>query len=146
MRILKPEDFDEAWTYFEKNKEWFPHVRKFHIRNRLNWGQVICEDGVLITQQVYARSGKIGHDTDVVTKKGDHLIHQIIAEKQGSGAASKVITKYFDYVKTDVWLTVRAANHRANVFYGKIGMSMVGHIYWSKHTMKGNVWKYEKQF
>jgi len=144
MRFLTGDDFDEAWTYFEDNKEWFPHVRKFHIRNRLNWGQVICEDGVLITQQAYKRTGKIGHDTDVVTQKGDHLIHQIIAKKQGSGSTAKVANKYFDHVNTNVWLTVRAANHRANSFYKKIGMNMVGHIYWSKHTMKGNVWKYEK--
>ena len=57
---------------------------------------------------------------------------------------AKVANKYFDHVNTNVWLTVRAANHRANSFYKKIGMNMVGHIYWSKHTMKGNVWKYEK--
>ena len=31
-----------------------------------------------------------------------------------------------------------------NRFYKKIGMKKVGYINWSKGTMKGNVWKWEK--
>lgn len=146
MNYATIEDFDEVWTIIEDNKEWFPHVRKFHIRNRLKWGQVILEDGVIITQQQYKRTGKIGRDTDVVTQKGDYIIHQIIAKKQGNGSASRVIQKYFDFVKSDVWLTVRADNTRANKFYKKVEMNLAGHIYWSKGTMKGNVWKKEKGY
>ena len=74
------DDFDEVWEYFHANKEWFPHVRKFHIRNRLDWGQVILKDGVLITQQQYKRTGRIGKNSTVVTQKGDYIIHQIIAK------------------------------------------------------------------
>ena len=134
------DDFDEVWEYFHSNKEWFPHVRKFHIRNRLDWGQVILKDGVLITQQQYKRTGKIGHDTDVITKKGDRIIHQIINSEPKNGNAEKVIKEYFDYVNTDVYLTVRDENIPANKFYKKVGMKKVGYINWSNGNMKGTVW------
>ena len=53
MRYVTEDDFDEAWEYFHSNKEWFPHVRKFHVRNRLKWGQVIIQDNVIITPVSY---------------------------------------------------------------------------------------------
>ncbi len=144
MRYATEDDFDEAWEYFHSNKEWFPHVRKFHVRNRLKWGQVIIQDNVIITQQQYKRTGKIGHHTDVITSKGDYIIHQIIAKNKKSGEAIKVIKEYFDWVKSDVFLTVRANNVPANRFYDKVGMKKVGTITWSQGKMPGNVWKYEQ--
>ena len=98
MHYATPEDFDVAWEYFDTNKEWFPHVRKSHVINRLEWGQVIIQDNVLITQQKYKRTGPIGRDTDVTTKIGDYIIHQIVAKNKGTGEAVKVIQEYFDPV------------------------------------------------
>ena len=140
MRYATIDDFDEVWKIFKDNKKWFPHVRTFHVRNRLSWGQVILQDGVLITEQEYKRSGKIGRDTDVETKKGDRIIHQIINSQPNNGNARKVIEEYFKYVDTDVYLTVREENVPANKFYKKIGMEKVGYINWSKGKMLGNVW------
>ena len=82
MRYVTEDDFDEAWEYFHSNKEWFPHVRKFHVRNRLKWGQVIIQDNVIITQQQYKRTGPIGRHTinfgneprNVITQKGDYIM------------------------------------------------------------------------
>tara|TARA_Y100000114_G_C11654718_1_gene275995 strand:- start:68 stop:508 length:441 start_codon:yes stop_codon:yes gene_type:complete len=145
MRYATIDDFDEVWKIFKDNKKWFPHVRTFHVKNRLNWGQVILQDGILITEQEYKRSGKIGRDTDVETKKGDRIIHQIINSKPNNGNARKVIEEYFKYVDTDVYLTVREENVPANKFYKKIGMEKVGYINWSKGKMKGNVWKWKTQ-
>lgn len=145
MRYATINDFDEVWKIFKDNKKWFPHVRTFHVRNRLSWGQVILQDGVLITEQEYKRSGKIGRDTDVETKKGDRIIHQIINSQPNNGNARKVIEEYFKYVDTDVYLTVREENVPANKFYKKIGMEKVGYINWSKGKMKGNVWKWKTQ-
>ena len=145
MRYATINDFDEVWKIFKDNKKWFPHVRTFHVRNRLNWKQVILQDGVLITEQEYKRSGKIGRDTNVETKKGDRIIHQIINSKPNNGNARKVIEEYFKYVDTDVYLTVREENVPANKFYKKIGMEKVGYINWSKGKMKGNVWKWKTQ-
>lgn len=144
MIYATPDDFDTAWEFFDTNKEWFPHVRKSHVRNRLEWGQVIIQDNVLITQQRYKRTGPIGRDTDVTTNIGDYIIHQIVAKNKGTGEAVKVIKEYFEHVYGNVYLTVRAENVPANKFYQKIGMERVGYINWSNGKMKGNVWKKAK--
>ena len=122
MNYATIDNFDEVWKIFQDNKEWFPHVRTFHIKNRLKWGQVILEDGVLITQQVYRQTRKIGRDTNVRVTGGSHLIHQIINSDKSNGKAKEVMQKYFDHVPTDVYLTVRQENLVANCFYKKIGM------------------------
>ena len=142
MNYATIKDFEEIWAIFEQNKEWFPHVRTSHVENRLNWGQVILQDGIVITQQQYKRNGKIGKDTDVDVKKGDYIIHQIINSNPSNGNAKKVIKEYFDHVNQNVYLTVRSENIAANKFYEKVGMTKVGYINWSKGKMKGNVWKY----
>lgn len=140
MNYATIDNFDEVWKIFQDNKEWFPHVRTSHVRNRLSWGQVILQDGVVITQQQYKRNGKIGKDSDVDVKKGDYIIHQIINSNPSNGNAKKVIEEYFDHVNQNVYLTVRSENIVANRFYEKVGMTKVGYINWSKGEMKGNVW------
>tara|TARA_B100000963_G_scaffold306405_1_gene281060 strand:- start:1617 stop:2057 length:441 start_codon:yes stop_codon:yes gene_type:complete len=140
MNYATINDFDEVWNIFQENKKWFPHVRTSHVRNRLNWGQVILQDGVVITQQEYKKNGKIGKDSDVSVKKGDYIIHQIINSNPKNGNAKKVIEEYFDYVNQNVYLTVRSENIPANKFYEKVGMTNVGYINWSKGKMPGNVW------
>ena len=140
MNYATIDNFDEVWNIFQNNKEWFPHVRTSHVRNRLSWGQVILQDGVVITQQQYKRNGKIGKDSDVDVKKGDYIIHQIINSNPSNGNAKKVIEEYFDHVNQNVYLTVRSENIVANRFYEKVGMTKVGYINWSNGKMKGNVW------
>tara|TARA_B100000035_G_C21006270_1_gene557401 strand:- start:1254 stop:1694 length:441 start_codon:yes stop_codon:yes gene_type:complete len=140
MNYATINDFDEVWNIFQENKKWFPHVRTSHVRNRLNWGQVILQDGVVITQQEYKKNGKIGKDSDVSVKKGDYIIHQIINSNPKNGNAKKVIEEYFDHVNQNVYLTVRSENIPANKFYEKVGMTKVGYINWSKGKMHGNVW------
>ena len=145
MRYATIDDFDEVWKIFQDNKEWFPHVWNTKVKKRLVNNELIFQDGVVITEQEYKRSGKIGRDTDVETKKGDRIIHQIINSQPNNGNARKVIEEYFKYVDTDVYLTVREENVPANKFYKKIGMEKVGYINWSKGKMKGNVWKWKTQ-
>ena len=140
MNYATIDNFDEVWKIFQDNKEWFPHVRSFHIKNRLNWGQIILDDGVLITQQMYQQTRKIGQDTNVKVQAGSYLIHQIINSDKSNGKAKTVIQRYFDHVETDVYLTVRKENIVANRFYKKVGMKDIGTINWSKGAMKGIVW------
>ena len=140
MNYATINDFDEVWNIFQENKKWFPHVRTSHVKNRLNWGQVILQDGVVITQQEYKKNGKIGKDSDVSVKKGDYIIHQIINSNPKNGNAKKVIEEYFDHVNQNVYLTVRSEYIPANKFYEKVGMINVGYINWSKGKMPGNVW------
>ena len=146
MNYVTPKDFKEVWAVFEQNKEWFPHVRTSHIKNRLDWGQIIFQDGVVLTQQLYQQSRLIGRFTDVRVESGSYLIHQIINSEKGNGKAEKVIKEYFDHVKQNVYLTVRSDNKPANAFYSKVGMSKCGYINWGKEQkIKGNVWKYSKK-
>ena len=105
MNYATIDNFSEVWKIFQDNKQWFPHVRTSHVRNRLSWGQVILQDGVVITQQQYKRNGKIGKDSDVKIEKGDYIIHQIINSNPKNGNAKKVIEEYFDHVKENVFLT-----------------------------------------
>ena len=141
MRHLTLNEFDEAWKVFHANKEWFPHVRKSHVRTRLEKQQLILQDDVLITYHKNKNSRKIGRDTDVTVTSGSHMIHQIINATQGKGNAKKVINDFFDFVGTDVYLTVRSENTIANKFYEKVGMEEVGFINWSGGKMPGKVWK-----
>ena len=141
MRHLTLNEFDEAWKVFHDNKDWFPHVRKSHVRVRLERQQLILQDDVLITYHVNKNNRKIGQDTDVSVTAGSHMIHQIINATSGKGNAKKVINDFFDFVGTDVYLTVRAENTAANRFYEKVGMEQVGYINWSKGKMPGLVWK-----
>ena len=73
--------------------------------------------------------------------KGAYQIHQIINSNKGNGNAANVIKMFFDYIDSDVFLTVRKDNNIANRFYRKVGMDLVGQISWSNKTKKGNVWK-----
>ena len=98
MNYATIDNFDEVWNIFQNNKEWFPHVRTSHIRNRLSWGQVILQDGVVITQQQYKRNGKIGKDSDVKIEKGDYIIHQIINSNPKNGNAQKVIEELCELI------------------------------------------------
>ena len=145
MRHLTPDDFDEAWKVYQDNKDWFPHVRKSHVRSRLENNQLILQDDVLITYHKSKSNRKIGQDTDVSITAGSHMIHQIINATPGKGNAKKVINDFFDFVGTDVYLTVRSENIPANKFYEKVGMEEVGFINWSGGNMPGKDWKWCKQ-
>lgn len=139
------DDIPRVWEIFKKHKEWFPHVRLFHVRTRVGREQVILEDGVVITYHKNQNNRKIGQNTDVKVEKGSHMIHQILNENVGNGNSEKVIKKFFDFVGSDVYLTVRADNVPANKFYNKIGMKEVGEICWSQGKMLGKVWKYNTE-
>jgi len=141
LRHITENDFDEAWKIFDENKEWFPHVRKSHVRVRIFRKQIIIHDNVLITYHQNKNNRKIGRLTDVSVTAGSHVIHQIINATKGKGNAEKVIKEFFDFVGTDVYLTVRSENIPANRFYEKVGMEKVGYINWSEGKMPGNVWK-----
>ena len=142
MRHLTLNEFDEAWKVFHENKDWFPHVRKSHVRVRLEKSQLVLDKGVLITYHRSKSNRKIGRDTNVSVTAGSHMIHQIINSTPGNGNAEKVIKEFFDFVGTDVYLTVRSENIPANRFYQRVGMEEVGFINWSGGNMPGKVWKW----
>ena len=147
MKLGKCEDFDDVWSVFQQNKQWFPHVRSSHIKNRLNLdlpskGSVIWQDGVVITYQVYKKKRKISANSDIVLNAGDCVIHQIVARDKGNGSAFKVMKEFLFSTDKNVYLTVRSDNIAANKFYEKLGMQIVGETHWGKEKIKGKIWNY----
>lgn len=149
MYHAKESDLDVIMNIFKKNREWFPHVRKFHINTRIGRKQVILEDGVVITYHYYTRNqplSKLDKDGNelgpsVIAEKGDCILHQIVTNERGK--ASIVLQKFFDYVKSKrVYLSVRSNNEIAIKFYLKNGMKLVGHTHWSDGKMPGDIFLY----
>ena len=149
MYHAKESDLDVIMDIFKKNREWFPHVRSFHIKTRIGRGQVILEDGVVITYHLYTRNqplSKLDKDGNelgpsVMAEKGDCILHQIVTNEKGK--ASIVLQKFFDYVKSKrVYLSVRSNNEIAIKFYLKNGMKLVGHTHWSDGKMPGDIFLY----
>lgn len=141
IRHATLEDYNEIWEAFKPHlKTYFPHIRTDYLKRKIEAGEVVLCDSVVITYGIYQRKQKIGvlHAT-----KGDCHIGQITTNKQGSGSASRVLQEFFKHVNTNVWLTVRADNDRARKFYEKNGMKNVGEIFWMAGTLPGTIYKYE---
>tara|TARA_Y100000004_G_scaffold78434_1_gene88306 strand:+ start:985 stop:1416 length:432 start_codon:yes stop_codon:yes gene_type:complete len=136
MNIATIDDFDKVWGIFQDNKEWFPHVWNTKIKKRIENKQVVFENNVVITFSIYKRNNKIGNLTAL---KDDCILHQIVKGKNGN--ARKTIEDFFNFVNTNVYLTVRENNLIANKFYEKVGMKKVGTISWAEGTMPGLIWK-----
>jgi ribosomal protein S18 acetylase RimI-like enzyme len=142
MNIARLEDLSVIESIFAPfKKTYFPHIRQDYLKRKIDAGNVILEDGVVIVFAVYKRKQKIG---TVEAQKGDAQIGQIVTATQGSGNASKILNKFFEEMNTDVWLTVRAENPRARAFYEKNGMLKVSDTSWSDGTIPGVVYKRSK--
>ncbi len=140
MNIATLNDFDTVKSTFAPyQKTYFPHIRTDYIERKIQSGNVVYEDGVVIIFGVYKRKQKIG---TTEAQRGDAHIGQIVTLEQGNGVASKVLQKFFAEMKTNVWLTVRAENDRARAFYIKNGMKEVGTISWSDGKIPGVVYRY----
>ena len=48
--------------------------------------------------------------------------------------------KSFKMIDTNLYLSVRASNHKAIGFYNKMGMRQVGKTSWGNNTMKGLIY------
>ena len=143
-------DFEEVMSIFKDNRKWFPHVRSYHIKKRIERNQVILEDDVVITYHYYTRNqplskkDKEGNDIGkkVMAEKGDCILHQIVTSEKGK--ASLVLQKFFKTVKSNkVYLSVRSENEVAIKFYLKNGMKLIGHTTWSEGKMPGDIYLYE---
>jgi hypothetical protein len=131
--------------------EIFPHLYKqgFKLVKRIKSGNLILEDGVLITFTKYGNSGKISPNAKVLKKRGDYIIHQIASDKSVKGSTKKVLDKFVEYCRLgggeSIFLTVRAFNEHARQFYERYGFVYMDDIKWnSKETgeIPGVIYKY----
>jgi len=152
------EEGDEMSSVIEKSMEIinmypeiFPHLYKqgFKLVKRIEKGNLILQDGVLITFTRYGNNGKLSRNCKVYKKKGDYIIHQIASDKTVKGATKIVLDKFVDYCRDkgaqSIFLTVRAFNEHARKFYQRYGFVHVDNIAWnSKETgeIPGVIYKY----
>ena len=134
LRHATESDFEEIKNLFRKHKAIFPHVRMDRMLRKIKNKQVIFDNGVLIAYVVYKRKGYMGEHT---ITKGECVLNQIISI---SGKGSSVLQRFFNYVKTNVYLSVRKDNVHAMTFYEKNGMINIGNIEWS-NGLKGVIYK-----
>ena len=139
MRHATIEDFDVVKGIFKENRDVFPYLRFDSLKHKIKEGKVVYDTGVVITYNKYKRKQKLGN---VQANMGDIVIQEIV--KGEGGDAEDVFLRFVDFVVEDVWLTVRRDNERAKKFYDRVGMELVGEVFWSKGTIPGDVYLYKQ--
>jgi ribosomal protein S18 acetylase RimI-like enzyme len=128
----------------------FPHLYKqgFKIIKYIERGELIHQDGVIITFSKYKSHGRLSKRATTYKKKGDFILHQIATNHSNPGATTHVLNKFVDYCKSqhaeNLFLTVRELNHRAVSFYERYGFVRDSAIHWSSKkdgTINGIVFR-----
>jgi hypothetical protein len=135
-------DLKEIYGHFQKRKDVFPHVRHDKLRRMIEAGQVVWQDGVVITYQQYKKRTRVG---DIDIPAGAIMLHQILNSQQFSGAGGKVFEQFVEGIVRpsggDLYLSVRKENAVACAFYERHGMKVVGKVDWSGGTLPGLVYR-----
>ena len=134
-------DFEEVKNIFYQYRDIFPHIRTDYLTRQIEGGHCIFKDGVVITYNFYKRPQQIG---TVLAAKFDCILHQIVKDTNKYTSASSVLKEFFEYAKTDVWLSVRRDNVVAKKFYEKNGMKLVGECSWADETLPGDVYLHQR--
>ena len=121
--------------------EIFPHLYKqgFKLIGRIKKGNLILQDGVIITFTQYLQGGRLSPNATTIKKPKDFIIHQIASDGSEKGQTKKVLDEFVEYCKSkgagNILLTVRAFNEKARNFYEKYGFQFDSYINWnSKET------------
>ena len=144
MRFAELDDYDEIVNLFSFYKDYFPHVRKDSIKERIENKECVFDDGVVITFKVHQKSVQIGNK--IRTQKSDCVIRQILS-KNHKGSGTRILNQFFDYVSSSssfsgaIYLTVRSDNDGARKFYEKNGMEVVDSTSWSDGKLDGVVYR-----
>ena len=140
LNHAKKKDFDTVWNIFKDNKKYFPHIRTDYLKRNIAKGQVVLDQDVVIVYNIYKRKQRLNEE--ILAQPGDCILHQIVA-KNRNGSAKKVLHKFFKYINTRVFLSVRSENDIAKRFYEKNGMLKIGKTSWSKGKIPGDIYLYD---
>jgi hypothetical protein len=145
MKHARLSDLKEIYQHFQKRQDVFPHVRQDKLRRMIEAGQLVWQDGIVITYQRYRRAGRVAATCPVKAKAGDVILHQILNTQQFSGAGGRVFERFVEEIVKpsggDLYLSVRKENAVACSFYERHGMSVVGNVSWSGGTLPGLVYR-----
>jgi hypothetical protein len=127
MRLADPSEAKKIYDLFLTRRDVFPHLRQDALKRRVEAGQCIYEDGVVITYQQYKKATRVG---EVSIPAGSIMLHQILNGSQFNGAAGRMFDRFFDEDVTpsggDLYLSVRKSNKVARSFYKRHGMNSTG--------------------
>lgn len=142
MKHATISDLKEIYRHFQSRKDVFPHVRQDTLRRMIEAGQVVWQDGVVITYQQYKKRTRVG---GVQIPAGSIMLHQILNTQQFSGAGGRVFERFAEEIVKpsggDLYLSVRKQNAVACSFYERHGMAVVGRVSWSGGTLPGLVYR-----
>tara|TARA_B100000073_G_scaffold249752_1_gene209992 strand:+ start:2028 stop:2552 length:525 start_codon:yes stop_codon:yes gene_type:complete len=128
---------EETMAIIDMYPDIFPHMYKqgFKLVNRIKKGNLVLQDGVMITFTQYLQGGKLSRNATTIKKPKDFIIHQIASDQTQKGATKKVLDEFVDYCKSkgagNILLTVRAFNERARKFYERYGFKYDSDIQWN---------------
>lgn len=142
MKHATLSNLKEIYGHFQRRKDVFPHVRQDKLRRMIEAGEVVWQDGVIVTYQKYRKRTRVG---EVDIPAGAIILHQILNSRQFSGAGGRVFEQFVEEIVRpsggDLYLSVRKENAVACAFYERHGMKVVGKVAWSGGTLPGLVYR-----
>jgi hypothetical protein len=142
MRHASLRDLKAIYRHFQAHRDVFPHVRQDALKRRIEAGQCVYQDGVVITYQQYKKRTRVG---DVQIAAGSIMLHQILNTNQFNGTGRRLFQRFVDEIVKpsggDLYLSVRKENEVACRFYKRHGMKVVGTVAWRNGTIPGLVYR-----
>jgi hypothetical protein len=142
MRHASLRDLKAIYRHFQAHRDVFPHIRQDGLKRRIEAGQCVYQDGVVITYQQYRKRTRVG---EVQIPAGGIMLHQILNSGQFNGAGRKVFQQFVDEIVKpsggDLYLSVRKGNGVACEFYERHGMKVEGTVAWKNRTVPGLVYR-----
>ena len=134
---------EDAMAIINLYPEIFPHMYKqgFRLVGRIERGNLVLQDGVVITFHQYSGRTPVTRNSMVKSKPKAFLIHQIASDGKIKGSTKKVLDEFVKHCISqgapEILLTVREFNERARKFYERYGFKYVEDTHWtSKKTGK----------
>ena len=145
-----PDNAKDVHRLLRSYKDIFPFLRFDYIQQKIEKGNCIYEDGVVIIYIIYKRKNKIGtHSSNfpLIADKGDVFIYQLANKNPSNGMSKKVVLDFLNKTVKGkrVYLGVNKNNHRAIKFYKNIGFIICGETTVQNSVMGPESWVMEYQ-